>query len=75
MSPGATCWGWIIALVLVVRRRSAPALALFLPAAALGLTVMAGPVSGGLRYLLAFFMALPLAAAAAALAGRSRRPV
>ncbi|HET9128370.1 MAG TPA: DUF6020 family protein, partial [Propionibacteriaceae bacterium] len=47
MSPGATCWGWIIALVLVVRRRSAPALALFLPAAALGLTVMAGPVSGG----------------------------
>ena len=36
------------------------------------LTVLAGPVSGGQRYSLALFMALPLAVAAALLARSSR---
>lgn len=55
-----------------VRRRDLRALALFLPTSTLMLTVLAGPVSGGQRYSLALFMALPLAVAAALLARSSR---
>ena len=42
----------------------------FIPAAALLLSFLAGPVSGGQRYSLTLFMALPLAIAAVALARR-----
>ena len=70
MSPGWVCWSWLIAALLVIRRRDRKALAVFIPAAALLLSFLAGPVSGGQRYSLTLFMALPLAIAAVALARR-----
>ena len=77
MSPAPVCWLWLICALLVVRRRDWTALAVFVPAGALLLTFLAGPVSGGQRYSLTLFMALPLAVAAAALAQRrgGKRPV
>lgn len=70
MSPGPVCWLWLIAVLLVLRRRDGTALAVFVPAGALLLSFLAGPVSGGQRYTLTLFMALPLAVAAVALAKR-----
>lgn len=75
MSPGPLSWAWLLALVLVMRRRDVRALAVFVPTATLMLTVIAGPVSGGQRYSLVLFMALPLAAASALLARRADRGV
>jgi hypothetical protein len=68
LSPGPICWLWLIAALLVIRRHNRTALALFAPVAALLLSFLAGPVSGGQRYALTLFMALPLAVAAVALA-------
>lgn len=68
MSPGPVCWFWLIAALLVLRRRDWTALAVFVPAGVLLLTFLAGPVSGGQRYSLTLFMTLPLAVAAVALA-------
>ena len=70
MSPGPVCWFWLIAALLVLRRRDRTALAVFVPAGVLLLSFLAGPVSGGQRYSLALFMGLPLALAAVALARR-----
>ncbi len=70
MSPGPMTWLWLFALLVVVRRRDVRALAVFLPAATLMLTVVAGPVSGGQRYSLVLFMALPLAVGSALLPAR-----
>ena len=67
MSPGPVCWLWLITGLLVARRRDPTALAVFVPAGMLLLTCLAGPVSGGQRYALPFFMALPLAVTAVAL--------
>ena len=77
MSPGPVCWLWLIAALLVIRRRDRTALAVFVPAGVLLLSFLAGPVSGGQRYSLTLFMALPLAAAAVVLAKRpgGERPV
>jgi hypothetical protein len=72
MSPGPVCWLWLIAAVLVIRRRNGAALAVFVPAGMLLLTFLAGPVSGGQRYSLTLFMALPLAVAAVVLAKRPK---
>ena len=71
MSPGPICWLWLISALLVIRRRDWTALAVFVPAGVLLLNFLAGPVSGGQRYSFTFFMALPLAVAAVALAARS----
>lgn len=73
MSPGAVCWLWLIAAVLVLRRGDRAALAVFVPAGVLLLSFLAGPVSGGQRYSLTLFLALPLAATAVVLAGRRSR--
>jgi hypothetical protein len=70
MSPGPVCWLWLIAALLVLRRRNRMALAVFVPAGALLLTFLAGPISGGQRYSLTLFMALPIAVAAVVLAKR-----
>ena len=70
MSPGPVCWLWLIAALLVVRRRAWAALAVFVPTGVLLLTLLAGPVSGGQRYSLTLFMTLPVAVAAVALAVR-----
>ncbi|HET9648350.1 MAG TPA: DUF6020 family protein, partial [Microlunatus sp.] len=70
MSPGPICWLWLVSAVLVARQRKTSALAIFVPAGALLLTLLAGPVSGGQRYTLTFFMAAPLAVAAVALAAK-----
>ncbi len=70
MSPGPVCWLWFIGGLLVARRRIPTALAVFVPAAVLLLTFLAGPISGGQRYSLTLFMALPLAVAAVVLSAR-----
>jgi hypothetical protein len=77
MSPGPVCWLWLIAALLVLRRRDRTALAVFIPAGELLLSFLAGPVSGGQRYSLTLFMALPLAVAAVPLAKRpgGERPI
>jgi hypothetical protein len=74
MSPGLVCWAWVVAAVVVVRRRAWRALALFVPPAVMLLTFVAGPLSGGERYSLGLFAALPLAVGAALLATRRDRP-
>jgi hypothetical protein len=71
MSPGPVCWLWLIAALLVLRRRHPTDLAIFVPAGVLLLSFLAGPVSGGQRYSLTLFMTLPLAVAAVALAKRT----
>lgn len=70
MSPGFVVWVWLVAGLLVLRTRRYRALAVFVPAGALLLSFLAGPVSGGQRYSLALYMALPLAIAAVALVAR-----
>ncbi len=72
MSPGFVVWLWVLSVLLVARCRDRAALAAFVPAGALLLTVLAGPVSGGQRYSLTLYMALPLAASAVAVAARRR---
>jgi hypothetical protein len=77
MSPAPVCWLWLIAALLVIRRRDLTALAAFVPAGALLLSFLAGPISGGQRYSLTLFMALPIAVAAVVLAKRpgGERPI
>jgi hypothetical protein len=70
MSPAPVCWLWLIAALLVIRRRDLRALAVFVPIGVLLLTFLAGPVSGGQRYSLTLFMAVPLALGAVVLAKR-----
>ena len=70
MSPSFICWLWLIAVVLVIRRRAWMSLAVFVPPAMLLLTFLAGPVSGGQRYSLSLFNALPLAVAAVLVTAR-----
>lgn len=70
MSPGPVCWLWMVTALLVIRRRERTALAVFVPAGVLLLSFLAGPVSGGQRYSLTLFMALPVAVAAVALVKR-----
>lgn len=70
MSPGFVVWLWMVAALLVARMRNRVALAVFVPAGVLLLSFLAGPVSGGQRYALALYMALPLAIAAVVLASR-----
>ncbi|WP_029149316.1 DUF6020 family protein [Microbacterium indicum] len=65
VSPGFVTWAWIVCAAMVLRERRWRAAALFVPAGVLLLTLVAGPVSGGMRYSLALFAALPLAAGAA----------
>ena len=74
MSPGPICWLWLVSGVLVIRRRARTALAVFVPAGVVLLSFLAGPVSGGQRYSLTLFMALPIAIAAVMLAARSKAP-
>jgi hypothetical protein len=75
MSPGPICWLWLISGILVARRRIRSAMALFVPAGILVLSFLAGPVSGGQRYTLTLFMALPLAVAALVLSARQTAPM
>ena len=75
MSPGSVCCLWFVGCLLVARRRIPSAMAVFVPAAVLLLTFLAGPISGGQRYSLTLFMALPLAVAAVVLAARGNTPV
>ncbi|WP_261166041.1 DUF6020 family protein [Microbacterium sp. Marseille-Q6965] len=74
LSPGVITWGWVIALALIIRARNWPALSIFVPAMVLFATLLAGPVSGGMRYALGFYAALPLAVGVAVLSAISARP-
>ncbi|OCG73908.1 hypothetical protein A7J15_06770 [Microbacterium sediminis] len=71
LSPGVITWGWVIALVLVIRSRRWSALAVFVPAMVLFATLLAGPVSGGMRYSLGLYAALPLAVGVAVVSALS----
>ena len=75
MSPAPVCWVWFVCGLLVLRRRTRTAIAVFVPVGVVLLTFLAGPVSGGQRYALTLFMALPLAVGAVVLAARPRPPV
>jgi hypothetical protein len=67
LSPAIVLWAWLVAGAAVLRARNPRGLLVFLPAAALLATVLAGPVSGGMRYALGFYACLPIALAAATL--------
>ncbi|MDN3309923.1 DUF6020 family protein [Microbacterium oryzae] len=73
LSPGVITWIWIVALVVLWRRRAGVEAAFALPAAALMATFLAGPVSGGMRYALGFYATVPIVVAVAAVA-RGRAP-
>ncbi|WP_456283629.1 DUF6020 family protein [Microbacterium sp. JZ101] len=73
LSPGFVTWIWILALVVLWRKRAGLEAAFALPAAALMATFLAGPVSGGMRYALGFFATAPLAVAVALVARRRNR--
>jgi hypothetical protein len=75
MSPGPVCWLWLVCGLLVIRRRARSALAVFIPPAVLVLSFLAGPVSGGQRYSLTLFMAVPLAVAAVAVVTRRQSSI
>ncbi len=68
-SPAVIVWMWIIATVAVVRRRDWVRLVAFVPAAFLLATVLAGPVSGSLRYVFPLYATIPVAVCAMVLAG------
>lgn len=70
LSPGIVTWIWIVALVVLWRRRAGLEAAFALPAAALMATFLAGPVSGGMRYALGFYATVPIVVAVAAVARR-----
>ncbi|GGO63235.1 hypothetical protein GCM10010910_15250 [Microbacterium nanhaiense] len=70
MSPGTVTWAWLLTLMIVVRRRTWRRLALYIPIGVLMLTFLAGPVSGGMRYMLVFVAALPIAVGLASLGRR-----
>ncbi|GAA4187877.1 hypothetical protein GCM10022219_01240 [Microbacterium oryzae] len=70
LSPGVVTWIWIVALVVLWRRRAGLDAAFALPAAALMATFLAGPVSGGMRYALGFYATVPIVVAVAAVARR-----
>lgn len=72
LAPGLVTWMWIVSAVGAWRKRALAELAWFLPPAVLLLTMLAGPVSGSMRYALPLFSTLPLAWGLVA-AARSRR--
>lgn len=76
-APGTVIWGWIVLGALVLRSRGRHLLPVLGVMTALLLTILAGPVSGGMRYAFPFFAALPLAVATAwvAVAGRAASDV
>lgn len=61
LSPGAITWVWILSLAILVRKRAFVMGSFMVPSILLMLTILAGPVSGGLRYSLGFYAALPIA--------------
>jgi hypothetical protein len=74
MSPGTVTWIWLFAVLVLLRKRAWVELAPFVPAGALMLTFLAGPVSGGMRYSLGLYATAPVVIAVALVAGdRSRR--
>lgn len=70
MSTGTITWAWLLCLVVLVRSRAWRLAGVFLPTAVLMLTFLAGPVSGGMRYMLVFFALVPLAAGLAEIGAR-----
>ncbi|WES66211.1 DUF6020 family protein [Microbacter sp. GSS18] len=75
LAPGLVTWLWVVAAIGVIRKRDVRTLVWFVAPAMLLLTVLAGPVSGSMRYALPFFAALPLAWAIAVTARRRARDV
>lgn len=67
LSPGSVTWMWLLALLVIARKGAWRRLALYIPIGVLMLTFLAGPVSGGMRYMLVFVAALPIAVGAAVL--------
>nr|WP_268866050.1 DUF6020 family protein [Microbacterium sp. ZXX196] len=66
MSAGFVAWLWVIAAVILIRRRDGRGLGVVIPTALMWLTFFAGPVSGNTRYALAYMAAFPIVAAIAA---------
>ncbi|MGW9112799.1 DUF6020 family protein [Microbacterium sp. NPDC055683] len=71
ITPATVVWAWIIAAVVIIRCRGRQQGAVLVPAAILLATILAGPVSGGMRYILPLAAALPVAIGAASAAVRS----
>ena len=69
-SPAVIVWIWILTAVAAVRRRDWVRLVAFVPAAFLMVTVLAGPVSGSMRYVLPLYATVPVAVCAMVLATR-----
>ncbi|GGO62878.1 hypothetical protein GCM10010910_14080 [Microbacterium nanhaiense] len=60
MSTGTVTWVWLLSLVVLIRARAWRLAGALVPAGVLMLTFLAGPVSGGMRYMLVFFALVPL---------------